>query len=215
MSLVTSFQLLADICPHHKPIKSGRVPAAGSPGWGSVQCWNGKGCRCAGRISLLKLVRCLPAQCLALLLAASLESYFLTAVRWKLKRKNRTTLVSSFTCNFYGRCRYLEDWVVCAAGFFCCGICCKLVRLCYFCSPLCGSWNIAWGCLVQLSACKIRVLVCQRKVTFRMAWKSIFHMLGETVVLPALHNDLYLARTCKIVSLADCQKLHHIGVNCF
>lgn len=49
ISLVTSFQVLADICPHHKPMEVGRVLATGSLAWGSVQCWNSEGCRCLGR----------------------------------------------------------------------------------------------------------------------------------------------------------------------
>lgn len=48
-----------------------------------------------------------------------------------------------------------------------------------------------------------------------MVLKVIFHMFIDTLCYQASCADLSLARTYKIVSLADCQKLHHIGVNCF
>lgn len=101
----------------HQGWQAGTVPGAGSRGWGSVQCWNTKGCRCIGRVTLPKLARCLLAQCLALLLATSLESHFLAPVRWKLWRKNRATLAFSFMCSFYSRCMYLEGRAVCMVAF--------------------------------------------------------------------------------------------------
>lgn len=207
MSPVLSPQVLADICQHRKPIGSGKAlelavcardvssagAAAGVAGalaellsWGLCTAW-------------------------AMLGSASCHQHaalLVTPVKGKRTRKSCPVLVFSFVCNLGGSCGCLEEQAACLAGSWA-----GFAADC-FCNSLCRSWSIAEGCSVQLSAREIRVPACQQKVTFRMAWKSIFHMLGE-MLLPASHNDLYLARTCKIVSLADCQKLHHIGVNCF
>lgn len=207
MSPVLSPQVLADICQHHKPIGSGKalelavcardVSSAGAaagvagalaelPSWGLCTVW-----------AMLGSASC--RQHAALLV---------TPVKGKLTRKSCPVLVFSFVCNLVAAVAVWRSrrrvWLAAGLG---------LLQT-HFCNSLCRSWSIAEGCLLQLSAREIRVPACQQKVTFRMAWKSIFHMLGE-MLLPASHNDLYLARTCKIVSLADCQKLHHIGVNCF
>lgn len=150
----------------------------------------------------------LPGQCLALPLATSTQPYLWLQSKENLQGRTVLCLPLALCATWVAAAAVWRSrqrvWLAAGLGLL----------QAYFCNSLCSSWSIAGGCLVKLSAREIRVPACQQKVTFRMAWKSIFHVLGE-MLLPASHNDLYLARTCKIVSLADCQKLHHIGVNCF
>lgn len=77
------------------------------------------------------------------------------------------------------------------------------------------SLSLASCRLLLLSAPGRQVSVCQQKVTFGMAMRVTVHMFRDTPCYQASRSDFSLARAYKIVSLADCQKLHHIGVNCF
>lgn len=147
MSLVPSFQVLADICPHHKPIRFGTVLGAGSPCPRSVQCWNSRGCRCVGRIALPKLVQCLPARCLALLLATSVESYFRLQSKEDLKGKTVFCLFLALYVTFW------QVWAFGGTGSWhlSCWICCKLLRLLF----LQFSVRVFKYCLRLLAAAKL------------------------------------------------------------
>ena len=76
-----------------------------------------------------------------------------------------------------------------------------------------SSFTSCW--LLLLSAPERQLSVCQQTVTFGLVVKVILHMFTDLPRYQASRSDFSLARTYKIVSLADCQKLHHIGVNCF
>lgn len=109
------------------------------------------------------------------------------------------------------------------------------------CLPLCCSW--AWTvpehimrrgavfqgsvlsgvCFFQLCILLVAAAKCTWEASFCLPTESHLWDGGEShfphvhryACYPASRSDLSLARTYKIVSLADCQKLHHIGVNCF